>query len=241
MRISFMKTAALAAATTVASAGVLVGTTAAAHATGGVDITAVSGSAVIGTSAQWVNIRMAATVDPSVTSWYANQVDVYRGSVKVGTTTNIYQTSNNQLTVKLSNSWGRGTFTLRNLQGSYYTSDNSGSIVDNSIAGGIAVKGASDGNLAYHNALNVTARGKKHSFTVGLRYFSTTGWKPWAAHKVSIQQKVGAKWKTIKVLKLNSKGKSAWVRKTGKKYSYRLLTAGTSTVIGGATRGTSKL
>lgn len=252
MRISITKSVAVAAATALASVGVLVGTTTAAHATGTVDVTAVSGTVGMRARTSQDVLTIAAKVDPAATQWQPVAVDVYRGATKVGTIANtvdstgyyqfnrLAQKDNNKLLVTLSNSWGRGTFTLRNLQVTF-DGQTVGS-TDPTVAGGFRVLHGVNGNLAKHKALLIRTRGKTHKFSVGLSYFNSAGvWKPWVGHKVAIQQKIGARWKTIKVLKLNRTGKATWTRKTSKRFSYRMSTASTSTILGGATNGTSRL
>lgn len=180
----------VAAATALASVGVLVGTTTAAHATGTVEVTAVSGTVGMRGATTQAVLAIAAKVDPAATQWQPVAVDVYRGTTKLGTIANtldsagyyqfsrLAQKDNNKLLVTLRNTWGRGTFTLRNLRATF-DGKTVGS-TDPTIAGAFRVLHGVDGNLAKHKALLVRTRGKTHKFSVGLRYFNAAGvWKPW--------------------------------------------------------------
>jgi hypothetical protein len=224
----------------------LTATTAHATAQGPVDVTSVSGGTVgVAYSTNEVQLKLATTLASGVGDWFITSADVYRGSTKVGTVSYPAASGSESKTFEFSlkNSWGRGTFTIRNAAISAYTTSGSayGAYTDTSIAGHFTVKSASDGNLSFGNAISVKASGHKKSFKVGLHYYSTSGWKPWKGHKVSIQEYTKKHWKTVKKLKLNSKGKGSWVRHTGTRYSYRLTAASSSTVLGGITKGTGKL
>jgi len=233
MRISILKSAAIAAATTLATAGVLVGTTGAAHAAGqGVDITAVSGTAVADSSTVYAKFAMRYTVASGVRSFYLDSADIYRGSTKVGTAS-IRQYNSTTMAASFPNTVGRGTFTLRNIKYSCYMTDYSDcpETPDASTAGSIRVLSLSKGKLAGgRSAMRIRYRGKVHHFHIGLRYYSATGWKNWKHKKVKIQIKKHGHWKNFKKVKLNKKGKANFTRRVPKKYLYRILAPGTSTV-----------
>jgi len=243
MRISIRKPAALAAATTLATAGILVSTSTAAHAAGEVDIVSIRGAALAQSSAVSTTASMSVNLAPGIGAWFPRSADVYRGSVRVGTAS-LYKADATHLGVRFPNSAGRGLLTLRNIKIDWYAADNSssGTLSDASTSGGIMVKGAINGNLSrYGTALKLRVRGKTHKFQFGIKYFSPTGWRNFAHHPVTLQQYSGGRWRAVKTVKLNNLGRAAWTRKTKKKFSYRLLSKPTSTVVGAYTRGTSRL
>jgi len=233
MRISFLKSAAIAAATTLAGTGIALGTaTSAQAATQGVDITAVSGTAVADSSTVYAKFSMRYTVASGVRSFYLDSADIYRGSTKVGTAS-IFQYNSTTMAASFPNTVGRGTFTLRNIKYSCYMTDYSDcpETPDPSTAGSIRVLSLSKGKLAHGtSALRIVYRGKVHHFHIGLRYYSATGWKNWKHKKVKILVKKHGHWKTFKKVKLNKKGKANFTRRVPKKYLYRILAPGTSTI-----------
>lgn len=240
MRISMLKTAALAAATTLASAGLVVASGAAANATTptcGVSVPSISGAAVIRPSVSWISVNAPATAQSGVTSWFVTGADVYRGATKVGSFSQqngIYAQSN-KINLTFRNAWGRGAFSLRNVAISYYTNTSSGTCTLNP-AGSFAVRSGVEGNLTrYATAftVKVNPRGTARTLTVGLHFYSATGWRPWVGERIQFQALVAGKWKTLKAMKLNAKGKATWVRYTRLKFRYRVVAPTWGNVSGG--------
>lgn len=244
MRISARPAAALTAAAMAATAVVGITSTAAHADTAPVDVVSVTGSGAAYTTNSPVGLKISVATSGDVAQWYVESAQIYRGSTLVGTVTDpAYYQGKSVFGFSFKNSWGRGTFTVRNAVIHAYASSSSmyPEYTDSTIAGSFTIKSASDGNLSRKNAIKVISHGKKKSFTVGLRYLSTSGWKPWKGHVVAIQEKTHGHWKTLKHLRLSSKGQATWSRRTGTKYAYRLTTASTSTIYGGSSHPTPKL
>lgn len=257
MRISMLKSAALAAATTLASAGLIVATSSAANAvTGcGVSIPSVNGGLVsVNASTQWLTLKVAPVVDPSLTSWYVDGVSVYRGGQLVGTTTDtFFDSPTSTIKFKFQNSWGRGPLTIGNIQITAFNSHATGSdpgeytcnfstpkpgIPNSPMAnptGGLVALSALAGNLtSYGTAFKINVRGTKHTFSVGAKYWTPAGtWHPRNGARVALQALSAGKWRTVKVLTLGPAGRATWVRYTSAKFRYRAIVPGTPTIAGG--------
>ncbi len=245
MRISFKRSAALAIATTLASAGIALGTTTAAQAAtcAGVTVNSVNGGATIASySSQVVYLSMSASSDPGITDWFVDSADVYRGNTFVGTIDPVAgHDYGSRFSFIVPNSWGRGAFSVRNLKITSYGTG-SGHCEGVNVPSSFRILSAIRGNVDGYNAVHITARGATHKFKVGTSYYATNGkWVGWRGHKLKVQMKKGSHWKTIKTVKLNKKGKGAFTKRIPGKHKFRAVIAGTSTIMGGATPGTKKL
>ena len=244
MRLSVIKTATLAAATTLAATGLALGTAGAANAASAVNITSIGGGGVLSSSTGTAYVTIKRTTGSNVGNWYVDSADVYQGSHKVGTAASAYRYNSSTLAVTIKNTFGRGKFTLKHIKIDWYAKDysSSGTIYDNTVTGTFTIKGATAGHLKHNRyALVVKAHGSHKTFKIGLRYYSTSGWKAWKHHKVKIQEKKGKHWKTVKKVKTNRKGLAHWSRHVHKKYKYRIVVAGTGSIQGGRTSPSRKL
>lgn len=90
--------------------------------------------------------------------------------------------------------------------------------------------------LESRQGIYVSKRGKKMTFKITATYRDKSE-KRKSAKKATVQVKKGSKWKTLKKVKLNSKGQASFKRKDGKKRSYRVVVKTTNTFLGGNTKG----
>jgi hypothetical protein len=82
----------------------------------------------------------------------------------------------------------------------------------------------------------ITKKGKKLTFRLTVRYTDDAG-RAVGIRRVTIQVLRGGKWKNLKHVKLNSKGKGTYKHSDRKKRKYRLVVKPTSLYQGGVTHG----
>lgn len=234
--------------TAFATAGAVTFTGAAAHAAGAVnqevDLVSVSGNpVVVSSSSTSVSLTLDVSQAATVTSWTLDSFDLYRGSTPVATLgPSDFSVSGSTLSFNLANSSGRGAFHIGNAHLTVNTTDDGvESYTDTAIAGGFRAYSNAAGNLTNGSAIVIRYTSRTKWFTVGLDYFSPTGWKHARGLKAKIQAKSGGRWKTIKTLTHKSNGQAKWTRHTRAKYSYRVYFPGTSTIAGGYSTGTPRL
>ncbi|PFG44812.1 hypothetical protein ATJ88_3549 [Isoptericola jiangsuensis] len=243
------------AATSVAAASLLLGTLVApaSAATSPINVTSVTvkasyGGPAIAEKTKYYQYTTKAT--GTVTEGWVDIVgDVYRGSTKVASNIGLgYAYSGGKdytgyITAK--NSWGRGTFKVKNVRVVHDLYDGTKQTYkDTSYSGGtFYMKSAIDGNLTkYGTVIQVNTKGAKKTVKVGVKKYTVSkAWEPYAGKWVKIQFKKDGVWKTKKTVKLNSKGRATYAFTSSKKYKYRVVVPGTSTVMGGASQGTPKL
>ncbi|WP_277212050.1 hypothetical protein [Isoptericola croceus] len=237
------------AATSVAAASLLLGTLVApaAASTGSpIDVTSVTvkpsyGGVAIYEKTKYYRITTKAKVG-TLDGWADIYGDVYRGSKKVASAVDLgyaYSGGQNLSTyLPAKSSWGRGKFQIKNVRVVY----NSKTYKDTNVSGGsFTMKSAIDGKLKYGNVIQVQADGKKKTVKVGVKRYTTTGWKSYAGKKVKIQYKTSSGWKTKKIVKLNSKGKATYKFSSAKRYKYRVVVPKTSTTVGGRSAATPRV
>ncbi|ANC32137.1 hypothetical protein [Isoptericola dokdonensis] len=243
------------AATSVAAASLLLGTLVApaAAATSPINVTSVSIKASYGgpaISAKTKYYEFTTKASGSVSQGWVDIVgDVYRGSTKVASNIELgyVYSGGKDLTgyVLAKNSWGRGTFKVKNVRVVHDLYNNTvKTYKDTTVSGGtFYIKSAINGNLTkYGTVIQVKTSGSKKTVKVGIKQYTVKkAWEPYKGKKVKIQQKKGGKWVTKKTVKLNSKGKATYKLTSAKKYKYRVLVPGSSTVVGGYSQGTPKL
>lgn len=173
---------------------------------------------------------------PSSSSFYGLKATVTVGGKAVATKVPIYQNGYYH-----DRKWGAGVVRLTNFTASGYDvrPGHTGAYYDrpvkspaNSVRVRYAVESRSDN-------LRVSKRGKKLTFKVIATYRDKSE-KRKSAKKAVIQVKKSGKWKTLKTVKLNSKGKATYKKSDKKKRQYRLKIKTTSTLQGGTTRGSIK-
>ncbi|MGH1562067.1 hypothetical protein [Mumia sp. DW29H23] len=192
---------------------------------GGTAINASTKSYRIATNARAVGAFTSATI----------YVDVYRGATRVAANVQAayigssYQNMTGYLTVR--NGWGRGAFRLANVRVEWYDTDyNKLSAVDGSYTGGgFAVKSGlkASGKVRYwSNSSRKVANIKLKRYLSNGKYYNYKT-------KVKLQRKKSGKWRTVKTLKLNSKGAAKYSFRSSKKYKYRFVVKANSTTAGG--------
>ena len=88
--------------------------------------------------------------------------------------------------------------------------------------------------------LRAVKRGKKITFRLVARYRNDAG-QSVGIRRVTLQVKKGSKWRTVKRVKLNSKGIGKVKRSDKKKRNYRMVIKTTGVYAGGNTQGTRKI
>ncbi|WP_262852156.1 hypothetical protein [Mumia quercus] len=168
--------------------------------------------------------------------------DVYRGGTRllanqqIGYVSSGYQSTSGGFT--FYNQWGRGTFRVANVRIKWYDGSTDRWFTDTTVGGGnFTIKSdlRASGSIRYWS--NSTRKVAK----INLKRFKTNGkWGPYKT-KVVLQRKAGGKWKKVKTLKLNRKGKVSYSFRSSKRYKYRFVVKGTSTTVAGkfTTRGKS--
>jgi hypothetical protein len=129
--------------------------------------------------------------------------------------------------------WGAGTLKLNNFKvsGPGYTDVRIGS-----VSNGVRIRYAIESS----SGLRVTKKGKKLTFKVTATYRDNRE-KRRSPGRATIQVKKSGKWKTLKTVKLNSKGKATYKKSDGKKRQYRMKISTTTKIKGGTTRGAIKI
>ncbi|KAA1422660.1 hypothetical protein FE697_010760 [Mumia zhuanghuii] len=162
-------------------------------------------------------------------------VDVYRAGTRVAANVQAayigsgYTNMTGYLTVQ--NSWGRGPFYVSNVRVQWNDANYvKQTAVDSSVAGRtFSVKSGlkASGKVRYWYGSS------KKVANIKLQRFSSNGKYTNYKTKVKLQRKKSGKWRTVKTLKLNSKGKAKYTFRSSKKYKYRFVVKGTSTTAGG--------
>lgn len=234
-----MKTLLRFATITVASAALVAGGATAATAAPGDNaaITTVklkSGATYYKTS-NFISGTVAASA-PGSSSFYGIKATVTVNGKVVKTGASVYQNG-----VYFDRAWGSGTVRLINFTASGFDTrpGNVGAYYDRPIpapANATRVRYAVESG----SGLKVTKRGKKMTFKLKATYRDKSE-KRKSAKRATIQVKKSGKWKTLKNVKLNSKGKATYKRKDGKKRQYRMVIKTTNTLQGATTRGAIKI
>lgn len=128
--------------------------------------------------------------------------------------------------------WGAGVVSLTNFTAS--GNDASGYFTDRPIpapANSVRVRYAVESN----SGIKITKRGKKLTFKLTATYRDKSE-RRLSPKRGVIQVKKGGKWRTLKTVKLNSKGKGTYKKSDRKKRSYRMLVKTTTGLQGGYSR-----
>jgi len=103
-----------------------------------------------------------------------------------------------------------------------------------SVAGNVSAAAAPYG-LDYKTKIRVQKRGKKLTFRLTARFLDDAG-TPVGIRKATIQVfKKGKGWRTLKNVKLNSRGTGTYKKSDGKKRKYRMSIKATTLYQGGVT------
>jgi hypothetical protein len=112
------------------------------------------------------------------------------------------------------------------------------------IRGGAIAGASNEVNVRYGvkflDGFKVRKIGKKLTFKTTVRYVNNAG-KSIGIRKATLQVKKGSKWRTLKKLKLNKKGKATYRKSDRKKRSYRLVIKETGTYGGAVIKGNRKI
>lgn len=184
--------------------------------------------------------------------WWADiSADVYRGSTRVAKNLDLgsvasqnYKSLDTYIAAK--SSWGRGTFTVKNVRVVVDTDYNSTTpdvtLKDASYSRGtFMMKSAIDGKLKYGNVIQVTSSGSHKTVKIGLKRYTPSGWHSYSYAKVKVQYKNSTGWHTRKTLTLDKYGLKTYKFTASNKYNYRVTIAPTTTNGGGTTTATPKL
>lgn len=232
---TLLRTAAIAVASTALIAG---GTTSASAAPGDNNAVTVfklnAGSTPYKTS-NFVSGQIVVSA-PSSSSFYGLKATVTVNGKVVANKVTVYQNGYYH-----DRKWGAGTVRLTNFTASGYDTrpGHTGAYYDtpvSAVANSVRVRYAVESR--YDN-LRVSKRGKKLTFKVNATYRDKNEKKK-SAKRATIQVKKGGKWKSLKTIKLNSKGKGTYKKSDKKKRQYRLQIKTTNTLQGGTTSGSIK-
>lgn len=164
---------------------------------------------------------------PGATSWYA-YADVYVNGVKRTTGDLVAASSYTSGSVLWPRSAGYGNVQLRNIRVRSYP-DGADSYLPNSNVAPVKR------TLDYRAYFKINKRGSKiKAVLTNWRVYQPNGSLVRGQKAMVIQRKVGKKWKKVKVVKLNAKGKGVAKFSSKKKYKYRALMKSSATVQGGA-------
>lgn len=173
---------------------------------------------------------------PSSSSFYGLKATVTVNGKTVATKVPIYQNGYYH-----DRKWGAGLVRLKSFTASGYDvrPGHTGAYYDRAIkapSNVVRIRYAVEPS----SGLKVTKRGKKLTFKATATYRDKAE-KRRSAKKAVIQVKKGGKWKTLKTVKLNSKGKATYKKSDKKKRQYRMKIKTTSLLLGGTTRGAIKI
>ncbi|MFD1826025.1 MULTISPECIES: hypothetical protein [Mumia] len=197
------------------------------------------GGSAINASTKTVKVgTVGQVVNGALLGQYGNAkvyADVYRGSTKLQSNLQIAYVSSSGYTwaetsFSFRNGWGRGAFRIANVRVTWYDGTNTYTATDPSVAGGgFAIKSdlRASGNIrSWSNSSRKVAK-------ITLKKYNTNG--KWGRYKtkVVLQRKAGGKWKKVKTLKLNRKGKVTYSFRSSKRYKYRFVVKGTRTTSAG--------
>jgi len=211
-----------------------------------INVAAMSGNSAIAGTSMGVRVGTEANADVRLlgANGYAKvYVDVYRGSTRLQSNLQIAYLSSTgynwaSASFSFRNGWGRGAFRLANVRVTWYDGVSNYTVTDGSYAGGgfsIRSDIRATGNIrSWSNSSRKVAK-------ITLKKYNTNG--KWGRYKtkVVLQRKAGGKWKKVKTLKLNRKGKVTYSFRSSKRYKYRFVVKATKTTVGGkfTTRGKS--
>lgn len=170
--------------------------------------------------------RAAFSTSISGSSPWRIRADVYVNGVKRTNQEAIAADTVRSGSVYWPRSAGFGTVQLRNV--TIQTSAGTTALADSNVA---PVKRTLD----YRAYFKINKRGSKiKAVLTNWRVYQPNGSLVRGQKAMVIQRKVGKKWKKVKVVKLNAKGKGVAKFSSKKKYKYRALMKSSATVQGGA-------